>query len=100
MDVTMTHSVSVQPEMIDWSVCLLTLKHLVSLQARVRPSVQADLDLYTSQSAEICENPPGICISVTRVGVCVGEVQLFNNKQGRKKIESEELSRMVPSDRE
>jgi hypothetical protein len=33
---------------IDWSVCLLRLKHLVSLQARTRPSVQAELDLYTT----------------------------------------------------
>jgi hypothetical protein len=32
---------------IDWSVCLLTLKHLVSLQARVRPSVQVELDVHT-----------------------------------------------------
>ena len=32
---------------IDWSVCLLTLKRLVSLQARTRSSVQAELDLYT-----------------------------------------------------
>jgi hypothetical protein len=29
-------------------VCLLALKHLVSLQARVRPSVQAELDLQTA----------------------------------------------------
>jgi hypothetical protein len=33
---------------IDWSVCLLGLKHLVSLQARVRSSVQTELDLYTT----------------------------------------------------
>jgi hypothetical protein len=30
------------------SVCLLALKHLVSLQARVRSSVQAELDLHTA----------------------------------------------------
>ena len=30
------------------SVCLLALKHLVSLQARTRPSVQAELDLNTT----------------------------------------------------
>jgi hypothetical protein len=35
---------------IDWSVCLLALKHLVSLQARVRSSVQAELDLHTTDS--------------------------------------------------
>ncbi len=29
-------------------MCLLALKHLVSLQARVSPSVQAELDLHTS----------------------------------------------------
>jgi hypothetical protein len=28
--------------------CLLALKHLVSLQARTRPSVQAELDLYAT----------------------------------------------------
>jgi hypothetical protein len=28
-------------------VCLLALKYLVSLQARVRPSVQPELDLHT-----------------------------------------------------
>ncbi len=33
---------------IDWSVCLLTLKHLVSLQARTRPSVQIEIDLHTT----------------------------------------------------
>jgi hypothetical protein len=33
---------------IDWSVCLLTLKHLVSLQDRIRSSVQIDLDLHTT----------------------------------------------------
>ena len=27
-------------------MCFLTLKHLVSLQARTRPSVQSELDLY------------------------------------------------------
>jgi hypothetical protein len=33
----------------DWSVlCLLTLKHLVSLQARTGPSVQAELDLHAT----------------------------------------------------
>jgi hypothetical protein len=33
------------PPLFDWSVCfLLTLKHLVSLQDRTRPSVQADLE--------------------------------------------------------
>jgi hypothetical protein len=37
---------------IDWSVCLLTLKHLVSLQARCRPSVEAELDLHTSDRWE------------------------------------------------
>ena len=36
----------------DWSVCLLALKHLVSLQARVRPSVQAELDLHTADKWE------------------------------------------------
>jgi hypothetical protein len=30
-------------------VCLLALKHLVSLLARVRPSVQAELDLHTAE---------------------------------------------------
>jgi hypothetical protein len=41
---------SVQKEKIgiDWSVCLLTLKHLVSLQARARASVQDELDLHTT----------------------------------------------------
>jgi hypothetical protein len=34
-------------------VCLLTLKHLVSLQARVRPSVQAELDLHTADISTI-----------------------------------------------
>jgi hypothetical protein len=29
-------------------VCLLALKHLVSLQARTRPSFQAELDLRTA----------------------------------------------------
>ena len=29
-------------------MCLLVLKHLVSLQVRIRPSVQAELDLHTS----------------------------------------------------
>ena len=33
---------------IDWSVCLLALKHLVSLQARTRPLFQAELDLHTA----------------------------------------------------
>ena len=33
--------------LFDWSVCLLTLKHLVSLQSRVRSSVQTELDLHT-----------------------------------------------------
>ena len=32
----------------DWSVCLLVLKHLLSLQARTRPSVQAELDLHAT----------------------------------------------------
>ncbi len=32
----------------DWTVCLLTLKRLVSLQTRARPSVQAELDLHTT----------------------------------------------------
>ena len=31
---------------VDWSVCLLALKHLVSRQARTRTSVQAELDLH------------------------------------------------------
>ena len=33
-------------------MCLLTLKHLVSLQARVRSSVQAELDLHTTDRLE------------------------------------------------
>ena len=33
---------------IDWSVCLLTLKHLVSLQVRTRSSFQVELDLHTA----------------------------------------------------
>ena len=33
---------------IDWSVCLLTLKHLVSLQDHTRPSFQTELDLHTT----------------------------------------------------
>jgi hypothetical protein len=33
---------------IDWSVCLLTLKHLVSLQIRTGSSVHPELDLYTT----------------------------------------------------
>ncbi len=37
---------------LDWSVCLLALKHLVSLQARVRPSVQTELDLHTTDRWE------------------------------------------------
>ncbi len=37
---------------IDWSVCLLAFKHLVYLQARIRPSVQAELDLHTSDRWE------------------------------------------------
>jgi hypothetical protein len=32
---------------IDWSVCLLTLKDLVSLQVHTRPSFQDELDLCT-----------------------------------------------------
>ncbi len=32
----------------DGSVCLLKLKHLVSVQARTRPSVQAELDLHAT----------------------------------------------------
>jgi hypothetical protein len=36
----------------DWSVCLLALKHLVSLQARVRPSVQTEWDLHTADRWE------------------------------------------------
>ncbi len=39
------------PGEFDWSVCLLTLKHLVSLQARTRTSVvaaEAELDLRTT----------------------------------------------------
>jgi hypothetical protein len=40
------------PSLLDWSVCLLALKHLVSLQARVRPSVQAELDLHTADRWE------------------------------------------------
>ncbi len=32
-------------------MCLLALKHLVSLQARTRPSVQAELDLHTTAVA-------------------------------------------------
>ena len=35
-------------EMIDWSVCLLVLKNLVSLQPPTKPSFQTDLDLYTA----------------------------------------------------
>ncbi len=47
------HSV-IMPEFLckDWSVCLLTLKHLVSLQTHVSPSVQAELDLCTSDRWE------------------------------------------------
>ncbi len=37
---------------IDWSVCLLALKHLVSLQVRMRPSVQTELDLHTTDRWE------------------------------------------------
>jgi hypothetical protein len=37
---------------LDWSVCLLTIKHLVSLQARVRSSVQTELDLHTAHRWE------------------------------------------------
>ena len=33
--------------LFDWSVCLLTLKHLVSLQAHTRPSFHVELDLHT-----------------------------------------------------
>ena len=32
----------------DWSVCLLALKNLVSLQARTRPSFQTEVDLCTA----------------------------------------------------
>ncbi len=39
-------------ETIDWSVCLLALKHLVSLQDRVWSSVQAELDLHTADRWE------------------------------------------------
>ena len=35
-------------QVLDWSVCLLALKHLVSLQAHTRPSFQAELDLRTA----------------------------------------------------
>jgi hypothetical protein len=33
---------------IDWSVCLLATKYLVSLRARKSPSVQAELDLHST----------------------------------------------------
>jgi hypothetical protein len=33
----------------------LALKHLVSLQARVRPSVQTELDLHTTDRCTTCE---------------------------------------------
>jgi hypothetical protein len=42
---------------LDWSVCLLALKHLVSLQARVRPSVQAELDLHTADTLALNSCP-------------------------------------------
>ena len=35
-------------QVLDWSVCLLALKHLVSLQPHTRPSFQAELDLHTA----------------------------------------------------
>jgi hypothetical protein len=41
--------------LIDRPVCLLTLKHLVSLQARVRPSVQTELDLHTADMGKSCQ---------------------------------------------
>jgi hypothetical protein len=36
-------------------VCLLTLKHLVSLQAHVRPSIQDVLDLHTGDNETLTE---------------------------------------------
>jgi hypothetical protein len=38
--------------LIDRPVCLLTL---VSLQARVRPSVQTELDLHTADMSKSCQ---------------------------------------------
>ena len=57
----------------DWSVCLLTLKHLVSLQARTRPSVQTELDLWvtTDERREIKKRK--FCISTVTLNVSFKE---------------------------
>jgi hypothetical protein len=47
---------------IDWSVCLVTLQHLVSLQARVRTSVQGEVDLHTADRWEERQKKRKCCI--------------------------------------
>jgi hypothetical protein len=48
------------PRLTDWSVCLLTLKHVVSLQSHARPSVQAELDLRILQLGEYINRGVGV----------------------------------------
>ncbi len=47
-------------------MCLLALKHLVSLQARTRPSFQAELDLHTV--ADKIKSSSGGSVTAHRLG--------------------------------
>jgi hypothetical protein len=49
---------------IDWSVCLLTLKHLVSLQTRTSPWFQDELDLCTAADELMEKRRKKCCICI------------------------------------